>query len=87
MSLLRRYHLHDPLIWLHQVDALLDPREMVEVRHALITRRQKLRKQIDFNTVNAENAQKEIKDMVADYPQYARETLQRVSDFEEKNGH
>ena len=87
VSLLRRYHLHDPLIWLHQVDALLDPREMVEVRHALITRRQKLRKQIDFNTANAETAQKEIKDMVADYPQYARETLQRVSDFEEKNGH
>lgn len=86
VRLLRSYKLHDPLIWLHQVEALLDPREMVEVRHALITRRQKLRKQIDFNTANAENAQKQVKDMVADYPQYAKETLQRVSDYEEKNG-
>lgn len=86
VRLLRRYKLHDPLIWLHQADALLDPREMVEVRHALITRRQKLRKQIDFNTANAENAQKQVKDMVADYPQYAKETLRRVSDYEEKNG-
>ena len=85
VRLLRRYKLHDPLIWLHQADALLDPREMVEVRHALITRRQKLRKQIDFNTANAENAQKQVKDMVADYPQYAKETLRRVSDYEEKN--
>lgn len=86
VRLLRSYKLHDPLIWLHQVEALLDPREMVEVRHALITRRQKLRKQIDFNTANAENAQKQVKDMVADYPQYAKETLRRVSDYEEKNG-
>ena len=86
VRLLRSYKLHDPLIWLHQVEALLDPREMVEVRHALITRRQKLRKQIDFNTANVENAQKQVKDMVADYPQYAKETLQRVSDYEEKNG-
>lgn len=82
VKLLRRYRLHDPLIWLHQVDALLDPKEMVEVRHALIGRRQKLRKQIEFNTQNAENAQNQIKSMVADYPQYAKETLKIVSDYE-----
>lgn len=85
VKLLRKYQLHDPLIWIHQVEALLDPKEMVEVRHALITRRQKIRKRIEFNTKNAENAQNQIKEMVADYPQYAKETLVMVSDFEEKN--
>lgn len=86
VKLLRKYKLHDPLIWIHQVEALLDPKEMVEVRHALITRRQKIRKRMEFNTKNAENAQNQIKEMVADYPQYAKETLVMVSDFEEKNG-
>lgn len=85
VKLLRKYKLHDPLIWLHQVEALLDPKEMVEVRHALITRRQKIRKRIEFNTENAEAAQKQIKNLVADYPQYAKETLMLVSDYEEKN--
>ena len=81
---LRNYRLFDPLIWLHQVPALLDPREMVEVRHALITRRQKLRKQMEYNQENADKAQNLIKDMVADYPKYAKEILKMLSDFEEK---
>lgn len=87
VKMLRSYKLHDPLIWLHQVEAILDPKEMVEVRHALITRRQKIRKRMEFNTSNAENAQNQIKDMVADYPQYAKETLIMVSDYEEQHRH
>lgn len=42
------------MIWLHQTGAILDPKEMVEVRHAMILRRQQLRKQMEFNTDNAE---------------------------------
>ncbi len=84
VRILRKYKLHDPLIWLHQVDAILEPKEMVEVRHALITRRQKLRKQMEFNTENAESAQRQVRELVGDYPQYAKEILKMVSDYEEK---
>lgn len=84
VHILRKHRLHDPVIWLHQVEALLDPKEMVEVRHALIERRQKLRKQIEFNTGNGENAQKQIKELVADYPRYAKEILKMVSDYEDR---
>lgn len=84
VRILRKYKLHDPLIWLHQVDAILEPKEMVEVRHALITRRQKLRKQMEFNTENAESAQRLVRELVGDYPQYAKEILKMVSDYEEK---
>lgn len=84
VRILRKYKLHDPLIWLHQVEAILDPKEMVEVRHTLITRRQKLRKQMEFNTDNAENAQRQVRELVSDYPQYAKEILKMVSDYEEK---
>lgn len=83
--LLRKYRLHDPLIWLHQTEAILDPKEMVEVRHALITRRQKLRKQMEFNTENAEKAQQQVRELVGEYPQYAKEILKLVSDYEEKH--
>ncbi len=81
---LRKYNFYDPLIWIHQVEAILNPKEMVEVRHALITRRQKLRKQMDFNTQNAENAQRQVRELVGKYPQYAKEILKMVSDYEEK---
>ena len=84
LKILKKHKLYDPLIWLRQTEALLDPKEMVEVRHALIARRQKLRKQMEFNTQNAEDAQQQIRDIVADYPQYAKEILKMVSDYEER---
>lgn len=84
VRILRRYRLHDPLIWLHQTEAILDPKEMVEVRHALIMRRQKLRKQMEFNTQNAEQAQAQVRELVSEYPQFAKEILQMVSDYEER---
>lgn len=36
-------------IWFHQAIAIVEPKEMVEVRHSLNERRQKLRSQIDYN--------------------------------------
>lgn len=36
-------------IWFHQAVAIVEPKEMVEVRHGLNERRQKLRNQIDYN--------------------------------------
>lgn len=39
----------DREIWFHQAIAIVEPKEMVEVRHSLNERRQKLRAQIDYN--------------------------------------
>lgn len=46
---LEQYHLKDSDIWIYQAAALIDNREMVEIRHRLNERRQKLRERIDFN--------------------------------------
>lgn len=81
---LKEYRLFDPMIWPNQALALYNPKEMVEVRHRLIMRRQKLREQMKFNTQNAEHAQKIIKDLVGDYPHYANEILKMLSDYEER---
>ena len=82
VKLLRRCKLSDPNIWVHQAIALTDSKEMVEIRHGLIIRRQKLRKQMEYNAKAAQEAQDEIKDIVNQYPEYAQKILDLVSDYE-----
>lgn len=80
---LRRYQVKDPMVWLHQTAALLDKKEMVEIRHNLIIRRQSLRRRMDYNKeVIAGKAQAEIKDLVENYPRYAKEILSIVGEYE-----
>ncbi|MBQ8598277.1 MAG: hypothetical protein IJ409_10865 [Lachnospiraceae bacterium] len=83
LHVLRRYQVKDPMIWLHQTAALLDKKEMVEIRHNLIIRRQSLRRRMDYNKeVIAGKAQAEIKDLVENYPKYAKEILEIVGEYE-----
>ena len=79
---LRRYQVKDPMIWLHQTRAILDKKEMVEIRHNLIIRRQSLRRRMDYNQeVIAGKAQAEIKDLAEKYPRYAKEILNIVDQY------
>lgn len=82
IAVLKRYQLHDPDIWLHQIPALLNPKEMVEIRHGLIDRRQKLRVQMEYNKRLATEAQKEIRSTMDEYPQYRQEILDMVERYE-----
>lgn len=81
VSRLSRYHISDPGRWIHQSSALLDKREMVEIRHDLILRRQALRKQMDYNRDIAEHTHKEIMEIVELYPDYAKEILDMVNKY------
>lgn len=83
LHMLRRYQVQDPTLWLRQTEALLDRKEMVEIRHQLIIRRQSLRRRIDYNKeVVAGKAQDEIKDLVERYPRYAKEIMGIVGEYE-----
>ena len=83
MHELRRFQVKDPDIWLHQTSALYDKKEMVEIRHNLIIRRQSLRSRMDYNReVIAAKAQNEIKDLVESYPKYAREIMGIVDEYD-----
>lgn len=83
LHILRRYQVKDPMIWLHQTNALLERKEMVEIRHNLIVRRQSLRRRMDYNKeVIAGKAHSEIKDLVENYPKYAKEILGIVAEYE-----
>ena len=81
---LSRYRVKDPGRWAVRPDAIIDPRERVEIRHELITRRQALRKQLDYNNHIAEAAQQEIKDIAAEYPQYATEISVMVERYDKE---
>lgn len=74
LNILKCYQVKDPAIWLHQTAALLDNKEMVEIRHGLIIRRQSLRKRIDYNReMIIEKTKGEMKELAHSYPQYADE--------------
>ena len=85
LQILKCYQIKDPAIWLHQTEAILDHKEMVEIRHNLIIRRQSLRRRMDYNKeVVAGGSQKEIKELVEKYPQYAKEVMASVEEYEKK---
>lgn len=81
---LSNYRVTDPGRWVHQTRALLDKREMVEIRHDLILRRQALRKQLDYNKNIAGTAQGEIMEVVKLYPAYTKEILDMVDRYDKK---
>ena len=82
IKLLARYHVASPARWIDQIPALLDKREMVELRHSLILRRQALREQIDYNNNLAGSAKEEITGVARAYPMYAQEILEMTEKFE-----
>ena len=74
LNILKCYQVKDPAIWLHQTAAILDNKEMVEIRHGLIIRRQSLRRRMDYNReMIIEKTKEEMKGLAEKYPQYAGE--------------
>ena len=67
------YHLYDAGIWLHQVSAIVNKKEMAEVKHELLVRRKKLRTRIERQITTIQNAKAEINQMVTDYRQQGNE--------------
>lgn len=72
---LKKYNIADSEIWIYQPSAILDNKEMVEVRHRLNVRRQKLRESIDTNKGQREEAIKSIRSLIKEYPDREAETL------------
>jgi len=78
---LRKYQLNDVYAWLHNPLAIMEHNEMVELRHAHILQRQKLRARMDYNKRLAKEGQDELKEFVRQYPEYASEALNMVERY------
>ena len=76
---LQRLGVKDRDIWFAQANALVEPKEMVEVRHDLNVRRQKLREQLDGNTAIMEECLEEMEKIRDKKPEYAAEVERILS--------
>lgn len=81
LKILRNFQLSDARLWLRSPLALYDHREMVEIRHEHIVRRQKLRAQMDYNKRLAKDGEKELRAFIAEYPQHSKEALQMMDRY------
>lgn len=79
---LKRYQINDPDIWIHQAIAIIDNKEMVEIRHRLNVRRQKLRERIDYNSKLKEENMEEIRGVLKKNPEYKEEVIKVLKGYE-----
>lgn len=77
-KLLFTYGVKDPDIWAKQASALIDNREMVEVKHSLNVRRQKLREQIAYNEKLRLTGLKDIREMLKTNPELSQQVKQEL---------
>lgn len=82
LQLLWHLGMADANIWLGQVRALYDPKDMVEVRHELMVQRQKLRGQIEYNEKQIEEAKQNIKRVTVLHSDFLEEALQIIEQYE-----
>ena len=84
-DILRQLGVIDTHIWIGQVKAILNPKEMVEVRHNLSIRRQKLREQIEYNESRIEDARNNIKNVTKKNKVHAKEVMQVLEIYEKRH--
>lgn len=81
ISELKKYGIADAEVWTYQPEALVDKKEMVEVRHRLNVRRQKLRDRLDYNKNTQEQALTELQKIKKEWPEYGDEINRLFREF------
>jgi hypothetical protein len=81
LDLLKENQVLDTEIWISQVLAIADDREMVEIRHKLNTRRQLLREQVEYNENIKKNFVAGIDEILQENPVNKEEILKIVEKF------
>lgn len=57
---LQQLRLYDSRVWINHANAIVDSRELVELKHNLLTRRQKIRGRIEYSVRSIEEMKKEV---------------------------
>ena len=78
---LKRFGVNDAEIWIYQPSAILDSREMVEIRHRLNVRRKKLRERIDTYQKQKEEAAKNIISMIKACPERKDDAIRILDEY------
>ncbi len=72
---LNSIRLYDASVWPSQIEAILDGREMTDIRHTLNVRRQKLRNSIEYNMNTIDRYKEQLKSVVQKNPALAQEVM------------
>jgi hypothetical protein len=83
LELLKGMGLKDCNIWIGQVLAIADSREMVEIRHKLNTQRQLLRERIEYNETVKQDFLKNIDELIQEHPENKEELIKIVESYSE----
>ena len=79
---LDKLNLYDSSVWPSQVDAIVDGKAMMQIRHTLNVRRQKLKESMQFNTTTLENCKKRIQILIERNPVIAKDILAILEKYE-----
>ena len=61
---LESINLYDARIWLHYLGALLDKKEMSELKHNMLVRRQKIRKNMEEQSATIQELREDIEEYI-----------------------
>lgn len=78
---LKRAGVWDADVWLKQILALVDPREMVEVKHSLNVRRQKLRERMKQNEETRQNSLVCVKGILTEHPELKEQAKEVLTSY------
>jgi len=81
VSILRENGIADSDIWTRQALAIIDEREMVEIRHVLNQGRQRLRESIEYNEKIKAGTVQQIDELITRYPDMQDELLGIVKEY------
>lgn len=81
VDLLRQNSIVDCDIWISQAMAIVDEREMVEIRHELNQGRQRMRERIEYNEKVKSDTVKQIDELIKQYPDQQSELLDIVKKY------
>ena len=86
IRLLQRIDLYDRKIWLTQTKALIDDQEMVEIKHNLVKRRQKIRAHMEENRKIVQSERNEIDRLMTEHEHYVPEIIEIISSLDKLCG-
>lgn len=82
-DILKKIKLHDYDVWNTQVSAVINPKEMWEIKNMLMERRKKLKETIDYNKEIIDNTKEKIKKISMEDKECAGQILGIISKYEE----
>lgn len=78
---MKKLGVRDCDIWAFQAEALVDPKEMVELRHQLNVRRQKLRVQMDQQDKMQQKCFKDVQELLEKQPEYKEHLIRIMEEY------